>query len=525
MKPRKKWFLKKTPEKKKLRSLMLFDKSLTKKVSFCDGMAYLFCLLLLFSCAALGPGRFVVIHGVTPRMLLFGGILLFSLPMLLHNRKNLARNAAVIAWCAFLGYMFFSAFRGYSLGNNSAVLASDVKGFLYFLMLPAFLCVFRDAKRIEAGMKIVILGSGLLAVGIVMVELLFNISTSFLGSLSVFSETNFLFINYVSPQIVRLFSPSTPYMVAAISFCIYFQCIEKKLRWYYVVATSFALVAIVISFTRSVYLASCVGFLVSVVLALISGYARPLVKHLLLSLAFTAVLLGGFYVAFDANLLGFAYDRSIGNISVSKDDPNPDDQGGKNSEVDQGNATAGGTGNETGAGKEEKSEVDILDAIDHPESYIDTSKDPAAQIDAYLGYSQIVSDAYRQYTLKELSAKIKAAPVFGHGLGATIKHRDLNEYFYLDALMKMGIVGLCLYLLPAFLSGFWFFRKVKCLRGEPAQRRSMLLVGAAVAGFFGIAVFSFFNPYLNAVLGEAVYCFGIAAVVLLKNKGTSLEYK
>jgi len=62
------------------------------------------------------------------------------------------------------------------------------------------------------------------------------------------------------------------------------------------------------------------------------------------------------------------------------------------------------------------------------------------------------SNETRAATVNGLKAIIKEYPVIGRGLGATGEERDgADEYFYLDVLARMGIVGLLLYMMPLLL--------------------------------------------------------------------------
>lgn len=484
------------------KNIYFYDESLPKRESFCDSLVYLLILALLLSCSIFGPARFIVIHGITPRMAVWGGIMLFSLPLIYRNWKKLIKSPLLIIWCIFFVYMTICAVYGYVSDNNYVVLISDIRGFLYFLMLPAFICVFRNRQRIEMGMRIVMIGSAILSLIICVSELIHILDSSFYQWLSTFAQYKFFLANYVSPEILRLFSSSTPYLVASICFCFYFQCVEQKVKWYYVGALALFLLAILLSFTRSVFLACGISMLIAAILILVAGYGRIFVKQLLFTVVVVALLLCGAYIAFGVNYIGFAMDRTLGTSVMLDEDHKADN------DAATGNDQANNTENID----------DIMDQINDPGAYIDTSKNPNAQIDAYLDYSKIVSDAFREYTISAMFEKIKASPAFGNGLGATIKYRDLNEFFYLDIMMKMGVFGLLLYISPALICGYWFIRRLKYLRKESTYRVETLMTGLISCGFLGICVFSFFNPYLNAVLGETMYSFGIAAIFVLKDR-------
>ena len=87
-----------------------------------------------------------------------------------------------------------------------------------------------------------------------------------------------------------------------------------------------------------------------------------------------------------------------------------------------------------------------------------------------------------------------------HGLGAAAASRDsgVDEYFYLDMLARTGIVGLLLYILPFGYVVVWCLRRRSLLRECPEG-------AAVVCGLCTFWIVTWFNPWMNAVLGIAWY--------------------
>ena len=100
---------------------------------------------------------------------------------------------------------------------------------------------------------------------------------------------------------------------------------------------------------------------------------------------------------------------------------------------------------------------------------------------------------------------IRTSPVIGHGLGAALEWRAVNEYFYLDLTAKTGMIGLFLYFFPLLAA------VIQVLKQRKAQAVAKFRTAAWVCVLMGFMAFSYFNPYMNAALGVLFYCCTLAA--------------
>jgi O-antigen ligase len=103
----------------------------------------------------------------------------------------------------------------------------------------------------------------------------------------------------------------------------------------------------------------------------------------------------------------------------------------------------------------------------------------------------------RAQTLELSRQLIRERPVTGWGLGHNldeIRTDGRTEYMYWDLLMKLGIPGLLVFL--ALYAWTPVRSALRRTRFEP-----VITLGASLAG---IAVTSYFNPYLNSTLGIVV---------------------
>jgi hypothetical protein len=125
---------------------------------------------------------------------------------------------------------------------------------------------------------------------------------------------------------------------------------------------------------------------------------------------------------------------------------------------------------------------------------------------AQVGRSEAVVS--RWVLLDEMNTEIVQSPIFGHGLGETVEYKSSDprqngvyetyrfEWGYQDIMLKMGILGLLLYL--------WILAAV----GSQALQQKN---STALAGLVLIMVAHTFSPYLNHPIG----IMGVVFVLLM----------
>ena len=436
---------------------------------------FAFCLMIM-DCAISGGGHWLMIGPLSLRMVLGLIAFVFAAPSMLKSLRKWVRNPMMISLVLFLIYLAVSAYLGVANANRTDVLLSDLKGFAWVAMIPVALVVMGSRERIVFLLKCVVIAAILQALMIIALNIVFSLYDNWFN---VFYEPliklQLGFADSISGRMTRIFFKSGPYLAVGIIAMLYLQCRKKKYNWFYIVGIGLCFVAILLSFTRSLYGAAFIAIVLTVVLTLI--YAKRYWKKLLSTIAigcFVAiVVILVQQAAFGANYFRFAISRTLS--------------------------------------------IDIVESELQSE---ETLSDEELQQQAYIARSRESDLVIRETTLKELKEMIGKSPVFGNGLGASINYREdgLVEYFYYDILNKMGIVGLLLYYFPI---GYMIFVLLK--RRKSADDISLVLVG--VACLSGLAVFlaaTFFNPYMNASIGISFYSIAIGCFGLLAKK-TSLS--
>ena len=461
-----------------------------------DIIAFLALCLFMFDCSLFGGGRYVLIGPLSPRMIFAGVSLVCSLPAIFKNFKKHILNPANLLVLLFVLYLAVCAVRGFLAGNNREVFMTDIKGFMWLFLVPLMIAVLKTKERFKTVMDFLIAGAFLQSCMIIVINLVS----------SVVEDGIFIFyapilrmqigtVSTISSNLFRVFTRSAPYIALMCGVAIFRQLKERRLVPFYIIALTIGLNALLLSFTRSIY--GCVFVVIGcccfVTVLLMREHLKKLLAVALatvvFSLGFVAVqefLLGGSY-------LNFALSRTLGitprqSAVVTL----------RNDLIDK------LTFDEDFGSLDEDS-----DKPQKPSKH-ETEKELAEQ-NFYIGITA-ESDEIRQQTKKELGEIIAKNPIFGSGLGAAAPCRNgPDEYFYLDMLARTGVVGLVLYLLP-------FGYALLCANKKRKQLSSFFDGCAVLCGTMGFWAITWFNPWMNAVLGIACYALCLTLPTLLKTE-------
>lgn len=435
-----------------------------KLYDICGKIGMICLCLFLFDCAATGSGRYLTVGPLTPRIILAVLIVLAAAIPFFGSIERQIRNPVNWLVLIFMFYMIFEVFRGQAFGNNQSVLISDVKGFIYMLLIPSLPVIVTDNKRVRVAAEAVIAGC--------FVQALFCVASNvFLSGFAPdFYETyvegiwavNWGTILPCEYGAYRVFCKSSIYLAAACAILLgRIVRAEKPLAvigW----GALFLLdaEALMLTYTRSIYLTTGIVFILTLALCLFTAPAgRTLARTAVLIVLFLLITYGQ-ELALKQGIFQYACARCFNfDLEANIHIPHTWTEG----EVDMKEITA--NSNET-----------------------------------------------REATVNGLKEIIREYPLIGRGLGATSDARDgADEYFYLDMLARMGIIGLTLYILPVLLALLRAARRRRALKADPET-------GFIVIGLIGFLIATYFNPWMNAALGIAWYALTIAAVWTLKKE-------
>lgn len=430
-----------------------------KIYSICDKVAWVLLCILMCDCCITGAGRIAMFGPISFRMALVALTLIVSLPLLLKNIKKLLANPLIWALAVFVVWLAVSTVIGIVNNNNIAVMISDLKGFSYLSLFPVAICVLNSKERITILMKAIMYACGAMCVIVLIHYVSYVWFPPFFSWLYDFGlEAQISAFAPISKTLPRLFFKSSTYLLAGCAFATYFQATSNKIRWHYSAITGLSLFCLLMTYTRSLYLAAAVSVIVLIVgfmLYMHKTARKQFWSHIVLSIVCAFLVLSVLGIVTKTEFLGFAVRRSV--ISFGVDDLD-------SSAVDN-------LSDKFGESNEDRYELETLN-----------------------------SDKLRTRLRKDLLTKIKKSPIIGNGLGSAVKWRPYNEYFYLDLMAKTGICGLILYLLPAILM-LW---QLLSRKNESCEKK--FLNSTWLCALLGFMTFSFFNPYMNASLGILYYC-------------------
>lgn len=477
----------------------------------CNLLAFGCLLAFVFDCSFSGGGHYVTFGPLSPRMIFAIGALALSVPGWLKNLRKYLTNPILLMFLVFLVYLAICAVRGFLADNRRNVLMSDLKGFMWLFLVPVFMGTVTSRKRFDKVLSAIMAGAVVQALLVFVINHICNFVENGITLVYLpFAALQLGTINHVSVQMFRIFTSSCPYMVIACAIALFRQIREEKIRVRYVAVVVLCLSAILLSFTRSVY--GCVFVVLAcTVVALLWFYRKEALKITkFIAISVAAILCFVFILEFvySSNYLNFAVSRTLGM------EPKPSyavslRQKWDSSDLKQNIETGL---KELLTPKKENTEIeatepsttDKKEEIKQEQEAI--NKQDMAQQQQYMDLT-LRSDELRQVTMGELKDLIRQSPIFGNGLGAHAPSRvmgldpatdGMDEYFYLDVLARMGIVGLVLYLLPFGYITVCCFKKCRELRAFHGGV-------ALMCGIIGFWAITWFNPWMNAALGITGY--------------------
>lgn len=461
-----------------------------------DKVAFALLAVIFFDCSAFGGGSLIKVFGLDFRMACYIVFFAVSLPLVLTHLRDLFTSKMLLAVLAWGVWFIVATYNGVIKGHRLDLIISSWIGFASFVLLPGALCVLRSKKRVLMLMKISILASLVLAAQTVFVLLAYQILPG-----KEFDKLN-LFILFrelggctaASSTIVRIFLRSHPLMIASCAFSVYFALREENGKnLFYCISIALSLFSMMLCYTRSVYFgifvtvaAICIYYTFCVDTLMKKQFYRVLGKSVAIFLSILILC----DLLFQGMFLSYGIYRTTG--------------------VDVGAKVCTVLGIELPANYDtdhlQQPTVNAPTQIKDPTDMTPpTDKDTTSPFDAVVDLN-IRSDSIRKATQDELIEKIAQKPLTGHGVGAMLKVRPQgdNEYFFLDVLFKMGLIGCMLFILPLIIMAVYCVTAIK-----KKQMRHQEECVVWFVSLLGIVGFSWFNPYLNGTNGIVLYCLTI----------------
>lgn len=430
-----------------------------------DRLGFGLLMALMAECTLGSSGRWLAIGGVSIRMLLFALCFVATLPALCSRLKQTMRRPHVALAILFGLDLAAMAVVGWRQGNALAFVKADVTSFLTLALLPGFLATVRTKQRVERLADCLIVSACVLALATATIHyaLAFTTDEQIVALNEWMNQTSMGGLFTLTTGVQRVYFKSQIFLQVAMLLGAYkITRSSGGVRAALYLCEGLLLFACILSYTRGFWLGLAIsaGLLLVFDAREIGTYIRALGVG---AVVFCALLL--------ASWAAYGAPKAAVEI-VHRFDPNLIVL---SSEVRQ----------------EDKATVSPQQSpVPSGQDVISTENRVAVEL--------------REQSLRGAYAEIARQPLLGAGLGKNLDQIRADgkiEYTYLDVLMKMGAVGLALFLLtffwPALEYLFYWARGLK-KRTEAPER---LLLAALTAGYLGVAITSAVNPFLTNPMG------------------------
>lgn len=434
-----------------------------------DAFARIFIFVYIAECTFGSSGRWFEIGPLSIRMILFALCFAATIPAVIRNIKNLAKNWQVIITVCFGIYFLICAVLGFLWGNNRGFIWGDITTLMSLALVPGFLSVMNNKKAIHDAVNVVfytatILGGATVLLHLVLafveiptiIEVNNLINRASLGGMAV-----------MQTGMQRLYMKSQIFIQVAIVYGVWkigkSETGKKKILL--CICEGILLCACILSYTRGFWL----GLLASALIILLTGIKQW--KHYLKIVTSMVTIL----VVFLASSWIIYQSPAAAVEIVNRFDP----------------------------------DLIVIANINGDMEF------PVTDEDSEVDKNNIEAVNQRIVKMAEFKKRIPENLIFGGGLGAYLEgvcKGSKTEYIYHDMMLKTGIVGTTLFILTfyGYIAIYVYSRLKKkglkkCCDNDERNR-------FMVSAYLGVAVTSFFNPFLNNPMGIMLLMLTVAAL-------------
>jgi hypothetical protein len=418
-----------------------------------------------------GMGHLFDIGGLSIRMGLFGAVLsawviggIWNPELGIKNLKSTAiksidiikknffipNSLFLIHYSLLLIFIFFGIIQGL-ISNQTGNVYRDANAWLFFLLLFPFLSAVKDEKIVNGIFQVLLAGAIWLSIKTVAILFLFSRQYAVYGGLIYkwIRDTGVGEITHISEGSYRIFFQSQIYcLIAFLLICFFILVKNKNNKKFGIVYYGFIYLlglTIIISQSRSLWLGGLAGF--GALLFFGWRYYKISLKKIILACGMLALMIAS-QIFLVQLITGSLFGNRLSNLPG----------------------------------------------------------EPAG--------------ASRLNQLKPLTEAIMANPAFGYGFGKTLTYQTRDpralkanpdgqyttfafEWGYLDIALKLGFIGLILYLVLLaliFHQGIVHFKSKTMPTGRQVSNYKQINFGL-LSGLIALCVINIFTPYLNHPLG------------------------
>lgn len=439
-------------------------------------------LILAFvaECTFGGSGRWLEIGPLSIRMILFAACFVMTLPYVLRDIRRLAANLQVIVTVAYGVYLLVCAVIGIRTGNQMGFIWADISTMMTLALLPGFMAVMSEQSMINRAVDVLYWSAAVVAAITVAMHFILVVmnQNQFDALYELITGSYMGGIAKLKTGMQRVYLRSQMFLQVGIVYGVWkMGCVPDAKRRVFWAVNGLMATACILSYTRGFWLglgaSACLLLLLGVRYwkKFVSIAARMLAVFMVFTVLSTVFYRGPVMLIevvnrFDPSLIVYEGDKTT-HFEHDPDEENMDDA------IDKSNADAVKT---------------------------------------------------RQETIFYSHQRIAQHPILGNGLGENldeIRDDGRTEYMYMDQIVKTGFVGLAL-----FLGVYFSFVGVqtgnnlamrKKGKKHPEWTDPVFRDRFLTAAYLGIAVTSFFNPFLNNPMGIMLLLLTSTAVYTTRN--------
>lgn len=420
-------------------------------------------LTVLVAETAVGSsGRWLEAGPLSIRIVLLAATLLVSLPLVWRERRYLLGEGIVWVTALFFATLALSAAWGFHLGNKTGFIVNDLTTFAALLLVPTVIALRLRVVEVVRLVTVFFVAAAALAALTFAIHVLIPLGLlDPEGTADWLTDRSLGGLADVGRDMHRIYLRSQIMFIPAIFVGLHRIATVQRHRLWWIAGTSVVSVGLVISLSRSLW----IGFGLALIVCLVwcARDLAALLRAIGLVAAGAAVLIG----------LSTAVYASPSLIISAAERLNP------------------------------SMVVVVPETEEEPDDESDLSEVDAESV------------ALRGATLQLTREQIRERPVVGWGIGHNldeIRSDGRTEYMYWDLLMKLGLLGLVPFVLVYAWSTVGVLRRGGLVSAVSDTR-------VLAAGLLGIAVASYFNPFLNSSLGIVILLLLVAA----RDSGEDLE--
>lgn len=433
-----------------------------------------------------GTGRIIDFGFISIQMILFSLAFVASLYPLIKNFKAVMTNPCVIAILVFGLFAVISTCIGFKNGNQFKNIRADVTSVLGLALLPGMLATINRKEKLNRLINAVFVCISLVSV---VMTLLYCFSSA-IDEEAIKTANTFLGqkVSNISISGSHIYFRTHIFMIPGVLIGIV-KAKEAKgnVRVGYSLLAGIMTFALIQSFERSTWL----GFAIALAIMLILnphdiGFYIKTGLCAVVAIATVICIASATRgeLALIPDVLGRISGTEIGN-SYSYDDYIEIIM-----EADERDTVSS---NSTGEG------IAPALAEDFSDPEVPASKKQIMPIIGSDNWRKILIQRHEYFIKKYLWTGA------GYGFDMNLTEGGKTEYMYLDFLMKMGIFGFLSFLAAFFIPCFW-------------GRKESYMTKGLISGYLGMAVASYFEPYLTNPMGIMVLCLLASSVTIEKER-------